>query len=67
MLNSLMVGAATLPAFPTVDISSAADWAITGITGIFSSNATILVTAIVAITLLPKSLGWVKKFINKIG
>lgn len=67
MLGHMFAAVTTLPEFPSIDISSAVDWALGGITSIFSSNATIIVTAIIAITLLPKSLGWVKKFISKIG
>jgi len=65
MLN--LVGATTMPAFPTIDLSEGVTWLQDGFAGMVTSNAGVIVGAIVIIAFTPKAFGLVKKLISKVG
>lgn len=62
-LLPVLMFAADLPTFPTVDLSKYVDWIVNGFVGLVSSNAALIVGAAVSMALLPIAIRKVKGFV----
>lgn len=67
MLNNLVMGAGTMPAFPKIDISEGITWLQNGFVELATANGVAIGSAIVVIAFVPKAFGLVKKLISKVG
>lgn len=67
MLNNLVMGAGTMPAFPKIEIGEGIQWLQNGFVELATSNGAAIGGAIVVIAMVPKAFGLVKKLISKVG
>lgn len=61
----VIYGAATLPTFPTVDVSPVIEWFQTGIASIFTSNIPVIIGLALLLLFMPKIVGFVKRLASK--